>query len=1046
MLSSDEKDDIKISCNKQKIKNVLDIPYIDGISYNILVKDIKNENNLLLGFEKTYLLFTVKQKKNRRFDLEEVRDVGLYFIDKVNKWNITKILNILFSKWDKCKDKQTEYLLDVISLLIEKNEYLISFHLIKLINLVNGLMYNLKKNVSKKAVIVMENLLKCNGNKDLDPFIPVVLDALQNINNIPLAVEKLAGCIFVQNVEYRALAVTLPILERGLKDDITEIRRKSCVIIDNMCKLVEDPKEIYPLMPILKPLVENCAKNISNPEARNIAEKSLNTLNKACGIDYKQIKYTAEDIEIAIKKEINKIDNLDLSVNLSEGVNDLSNIIMELCNIYNYKYEIWQELFSCYLKNVKNSISICEIVFNTFDATNNIKDDRFVDDEEGVDLYKGEFSLAYGALTLLNNTYIHLKKNRFYGLLGPNNCGKTTLMRAIANEQVEGFPKRDELKTVFVEHEIQEREVGEDDKGYPIFNIDLCGIDWVVDCCNEVYKMEPKVQSEDVEKVMEEIGFGNSRKDLGMDRAADAAMGVTTYSGGWKMKMQLCAATLMNADILMLDEPTGHLDVTNIAWIKSWLNNFKKGGGSIICTSHDSLFLNEMCSHIIDFQDRKLVMFRSKDGEVLKKFVEKYPEKQGYFELKNDVMKFDFPDPGRLEGSKCILKMKKVTFQYPIRDKPTVFDISLICSTSSRVSVVGPNGAGKSTAIKLLIGELKPSSGEVWKNPNSRIAYVAQHAFQHLEKHITKTPTEYILWRFAGNDDKENVEFKADIKEENITKKSYYLKLEDIMYEIRLCKTPEQEKQAIILKKIVNRRNNKKLKIKEYEVCWKDRSIHDTMWVSRDILVNMGCLAEIHRFDEKMAAAAGLMDKSLTSKSIEKHLSGFGIDAEQASHTLIGSLSGGQKVKVVLAASLWLNPHLIILDEPTNYLDRDGLGALTKAIEEFKGGVVIISHNREFANAVSQEKWIMDSGRLHKEGESTANQDEEDNTNKLIKGSVVKDRWGNEIEVKKNLFLDEKGKKKEMRNLQRMLKRLKKSKAPEDEIYELEDKIAELSK
>ena len=108
-----------------------------------------------------------------------------------------------------------------------------------------------------------------------------------------------------------------------------------------------------------------------------------------------------------------------------------------------------------------------------------------------------------------------MKKNRFYGLLGPNNCGKTTLMRAIANEQVEGFPKRDELKTIFVEHEIQEREVGEDNEGYPIFNIDLCGIEWVVDCCNEVYKMEPKVTREQVEEVMEEIGFGNSKKDIG---------------------------------------------------------------------------------------------------------------------------------------------------------------------------------------------------------------------------------------------------------------------------------------------------------------------------------------------------------------------------------------------------------------------------------------------------------------------------------------------------------------------------------------------------
>jgi len=1040
MLKTEQNESI-VKCTEINIKNVLDLSYVDGISFDILVRDISNETYLLLAFEKAYSLLAIKQKKNRRFDLNEVKMVGLHLLDGVNEWNSVKVLNILFDKRDKCKHEQTLFLLDVISYLIDKNHILISYHLIKLISVVNILIHDLKKQVKDKAVIVMEKLLKCNGNKDLDPFLPVVLDALQDIRNIPLAVEKLAGCVFVQNVEFRALAVILPILERGLKDKITEIRRKSCVIIDNMCKLIEDPKEIYHLMPILKPLVINCAENISNPEARSIAERSLNTLNKACGDEFKITKYSLEDIQIVLKSQININD-----VNLSEKIDNLSEIILELSNIQYFEHNVWSELFSKYLVPVPNSNEVCQVVYDKFKITYKVKDDRYVDNEEGADLYQGEFSLAYGALTLLNNTFIHLKKNRFYGLLGPNNCGKTTLMRAIANEQVEGFPKRDELKTVFVEHEIQEREVGEDDKGYPIFNIDLCGIDWVVDCCNEVYKMEPKVQREDVERVMEEIGFGNSKKDMGKDRAADAAMGVTTYSGGWKMKMQLCAATLMNADILMLDEPTGHLDVTNIAWIKGWLNNFRQGGGSIICTSHDSSFLNDMCSHIIDFQNRKLVMFRSKDGEVLKRFVEKYPEKKGYFELKNDVMKFDFPDPGRLEGSKCILKMKQVTFQYPIRDKPTVMDITLSCSTSSRVSVVGPNGAGKSTAIKLLIGELKPSAGDVWKNPNSRIAYVAQHAFQHLEKHITKTPTQYILWRFAGNDDKESVDFKADIDEENFVKKKYYLKLEELTYEIKLCRSPEQEKKAVVLDKILARRNNKKEKTKEYEVYWKNMAKENRMWVKRVILMNMGCIKEVQRFDEKMAAAAGLMDKSLTSNSIEKHLLGFGIDPEQASHTLIGSLSGGQKVKVVLAASLWLNPHLIILDEPTNYLDRDGLGALTKAIEDFKGGVVTISHNREFANAVSQEKWIMESGRLRKEGESIANQDQEDNTNKLIQNSIVKDRWGNEIKVDKTQMMGEKAKKKEIKNLQRALKKLKKNKGSEDEIYDLEDKIADLIK
>merc|ERR1719217_151776 len=72
-----------------------------------------------------------------------------------------------------------------------------------------------------------------------------------------------------------------------------------------------------------------------------------------------------------------------------------------------------------------------------------MKEEEEIEDEdtEGVDLYKGSFSLAYGTLTLLRDTKMHLKRNRFYGLLGPNQCGKTTLMRAIANEQLKELMK-----------------------------------------------------------------------------------------------------------------------------------------------------------------------------------------------------------------------------------------------------------------------------------------------------------------------------------------------------------------------------------------------------------------------------------------------------------------------------------------------------------------------------------------------------------------------------------------------------------------------------
>merc|ERR1711981_110391 len=110
--------------------------------------------------------------------------------------------------------------------------------------------------------------------------------------------------------------------------------------------------------------------------------------------------------------------------------------------------------------------------------------------------------------------------------------------------------------------------------------------------------------------------------------------------------------------------------------------------------------------------------------------------------------------------TKTILKMMNVTFTYPTKDTPTIVDVTLPVSQVSRVAVIGANGAGKSTAIKVLVGEQKPTEGTIWKASGLRMAYVAQHAFHHLEKHMQETPTEYIMWRFAGNDDKESLEFK----------------------------------------------------------------------------------------------------------------------------------------------------------------------------------------------------------------------------------------------------------------------------------------------
>ena len=281
---------------------------------------------------------------------------------------------------------------------------------------------------------------------------------------------------------------------------------------------------------------------------------------------------------------------------------------------------------------------------------------------------------------------------------------------------------------------------------------------------------------------------------------------------------------------------------------------------------------------------------------------------------------------------------------------------------------------------------------------------------------------------------------EAEDKDESKYAK-YYIDTSEGM-DLKICFSPSDEKKAVEPETILARRENAKEKSKEYEVKWKGKSEEMTMWVKREVLLKMGAIKLVQRQDEKEAVMAGLASKTLTTKDIEKHFADFGIDSEQANHTLIKSLSGGQKVKVVLAASLWQNPHIIILDEPTNYLDRDGLGALTSAIHEFNGGVVIISHNREFTNAVTQEKWIMEKGRLRKEGESIEKAEEKEKDKLLGGNETVFDSFGNEIKVEKKVELTDKEKKKQLKALPKQLKDGKKKNILTlDEIAELEEKI-----
>merc|ERR1712161_143302 len=439
---------------------------------------------------------------------------------------------------------------------------------------------------------------------------------------------------------------------------------------------------------------------------------------------------------------------------------------------------------------------------------------------------------------------------------------------------------------------------------------------------------------------------------------------------------------LQKADILLLDEPTNHLDVINVAWVKSYLNSLTEVTAIIV--SHDSGLLNDCCTHMLQIENLKLHTFKGN----LDEFVKIKPSARAYFSFKESKLKFSFPQPGPIEGvkskGKALMKMSKCTFTYPVNDTPTLFDISVQVSLSSRVACVGENGAGKSTMIKLLVGEIEPQEGSVWKHPNARIAYVAQHAFHHIESHLTKTPNEYIRWRYANQgEDKESLnkvtmQFTDD--------------------ELKLQKTPYQIS-------FIDEESGKTTKVKK---------------VVTELVGGRKRDKAMKQTDLKIAQRAGLYVRPLSAKNVEKHLEDCGLDREFGTHYRMSALSGGQKVKVVLAASMWNQPHILILDEPTNYLDREALGALAGAIDNFDGGIVMITHNNEFCSQLCPETWVMDAGHLETKGDADwmLNQDTKISESEQI--TEVTDAAGNVSKVKGQ------AKKRSKKEEKQMVKKIKK--------------------
>ncbi|ORX36907.1 mRNA export factor elf1 [Kockovaella imperatae] len=817
----------------------------------------------------------------------------------------------------------------------------------RVIPAVEHAMHDTKAEVSSAAIKAATTLCGTLPNPDVLQHISLLVSAMASPAAVPGTIKGLSSTTFVAEVTGPTLAVLVPLLTRALKERSTDTQRMTCIVIGNLVKLVRDPTVAARYLSPLVHGVDLIAKGAAFPEIRAFAQTALDILTNA-GASASATPAPPRDVVLSVTEALTVmvpyLDTPDLpphpslplaasmpdSPIIAQVIEHQANIVADLVDQRKWDAEIWEgkglgSFMKLLLGSEQGATGTAAIRKAFLDIDRQKYSTGVEDDGEGGELLCDiQFSLAYGGLLLLNHTQLKLRRGQRYGICAANGAGKSTLMKAIRDGKVEGFPSQDELKCIMVEHALQ----GEDTS--------MTILDFIAS--------DPKLAKTpraDIAAMLFSVGFSEEKQQ-------DP---VASLSGGWKMKLELARAMLFGADILLLDEPTNHLDVETVAWLEQYICNLSHV--TCLIVSHDSGFLDNVCTQIIHYESKKLAYYPGN----LSKFVEKVPSAKSYYTLAATSIKFTFPPPGSLMGvrsnTRAIMKLSNCTFTYPGMSKPSLVDVSCALSLSSRVGIVGPNGAGKSTLIKLLTGETIPDSGQVFKHPALRVGYVAQHAFHHINQHLDKTAVQYIQWRYEGGWDKEMNE-----------KATRVLTDEDR----EMMERPIEGRNGE-LRKIEFILGRQKLKKSfQYEIKFKGYDHKYNAWIPRDVLLEKGFTKLVGQFDDLESSREGAGMRDTSGKAVREVLEAVGLDGDIAQYNEMSGLSGGQKVKVVIAASMFNRPQCLFLDEPTNFLDREALGGLAGAIKEWTGAVCIISHSQEFVSALCPEIWHVDGGRMTHKG------------------------------------------------------------------------------
>ena len=383
-----------------------------------------------------------------------------------------------------------------------------------------------------------------------------------------------------------------------------------------------------------------------------------------------------------------------------------------------------------------------------------------------------------GGRTLLEEANLTLFKGDKVGLIGPNGTGKSTLFKLISgelspdggeiglmNNMSLGMVRQDlpEDDTTLVDIVLSfDKERAELLKEAETTE-DMDRIGYIYNRLEEIHAYEAPSRAE---KILAGLGF---------DTKAQQSP-ISSFSGGWRMRVALAAALFLEPDLLLLDEPTNHLDFEAMVWLESYLMTYPK---MMILISHDRDILNKTVNRIAHLDNKKLVMYTGNYDQFERRRAEKMMNQQALHEkqmaqkahmmkfvdrfrakaskarqaqsrlkaiekmdivdavIAERVTAFTFPEPESL-GSPLIT-LEQVDAGY-VKHTPVLRRLNMRIDKDDRIALLGANGNGKSTLIKILSGRLAPLAGEVKGSGKLRIGYFAQHQTDEMD--TTRTPFE----------------------------------------------------------------------------------------------------------------------------------------------------------------------------------------------------------------------------------------------------------------------------------------------------------------